>query len=82
MIHGPRGPRSGERPDLGARQALLDPIPAPESDAGALPRQASGSRPSRKLPYVLHVTARVAATGEVTLDFDNQGTAGAVFHVY
>lgn len=75
--------RTREEADrLRGDQEMLDPIPAPEGDSGALPRQASGTRPSRKLPYVLHVTARVAATGEVTLHFDNQGTAGAVFHVY
>jgi phospholipase C len=41
-------------------------------------------RPSRALPYVLHVFEEVAAaSGELQLRFANQGrTAAAVFHVY
>jgi len=48
-----------------------------------LPRQASGTRPSRALPYELHVSARCdAARGRVRLVFANSGDAAAVFHVY
>jgi phospholipase C len=46
-----------------------------------LPVQASGSRPSRALPYELHVTASVEA-GKIALGFVNSGKAGACFHVY
>lgn len=45
--------------------------------------QEHGIRRSRALPYVLHVDAQVdAGQKSVTLDFINQGEAGAVFHVY
>jgi phospholipase C len=48
-----------------------------------LPTQARGVRPSRALPYVLHVQASVAGQGEpLTLRFENTGSAAAVFHVY
>ncbi|RQO41084.1 phospholipase C, phosphocholine-specific [Variovorax sp. KBW07] len=48
-----------------------------------LPRQATGTRPSRALPYELHVSARSdVINGKVQLLFDNTGTAAAVFHVY
>lgn len=43
--------------------------------------QEAGVRPSRALPYVLHVDATVGADG-VVLTFINEGTAGATFHVY
>lgn len=43
--------------------------------------QERGVRPSRALPYVLHVEARGGADG-VTLSFANEGSAGATFHVY
>jgi phospholipase C len=44
--------------------------------------QEPGFRPSRKLPYQLHVDARVKAGISVELVFSNTGTQGAVFHVY
>ncbi|SEK09627.1 phospholipase C [Variovorax sp. OK605] len=48
-----------------------------------LPRQTTGTRPSRALPYELHVSARAdAISGKVQLLFDNTGKAAAVFHVY
>ena len=48
-----------------------------------LPRQATGTRPSRALPYELHTSARADAIGgKIQLLFANTGTASAVFHVY
>lgn len=45
--------------------------------------QEPGLRRSRALPYVLAVDAAVsAASGKVELAFINEGSAGAVFHVY
>jgi phospholipase C len=44
--------------------------------------QERGMRPSRKLPYELHVDARVQAGAGIALDFRNSGTLGAVYHVY
>ncbi|MNX37667.1 Non-hemolytic phospholipase C precursor [compost metagenome] len=48
-----------------------------------LPRQATGTRPSRALPYELHTSARAdTLAGTVKLVFSNTGKAAAVFHVY
>jgi len=48
-----------------------------------LPVQAWGIRPSRALPYELHVHAKERAKeGKVALLFVNSGRAGAVFHIY
>jgi phospholipase C len=53
----------------------------------ALPVQEESARPSRALPYELHVTAAVRLRSTqpgpvIELAFGNTGTAGAVFHVY
>jgi phospholipase C len=45
------------------------------------PVQNAGVRPARALPYELQAQASVNTTG-VTLRFENQGSAGVVFHVY
>jgi phospholipase C len=48
-----------------------------------VPVQARGARPSRALPYELHVDAKVLpASTEVELTLRNTGQAAAVFHVY
>ena len=71
----------GEADQLRLAQEKLLPVPLPT--APALPQQATGTRPSRALPYELHVSARNDATsGKVQLLFANTGTAAAVFHVY
>lgn len=68
---------------LRASQEQLEQIPAPRGSAATLPRQQPGVRPSRALPYELHVNAR-HSPGEldIVLDFANTGGQGAVFHVY
>ncbi len=67
--------------DLRAAQQALAQIVPPATQQ--LPRQALGTRPSRALPYELHVSARAdAAGGKVQLLLSNTGKAGAVFHVY
>ncbi|MEZ4329081.1 MAG: phospholipase C, phosphocholine-specific [Polyangiales bacterium] len=72
-----------EASQLRDSQELLDPVPAPTGAAGAMPRQAQGTRPSRALPYALYVDAEVGAEPQgVQLDFLNHGRVGAVFHVY
>ena len=49
----------------------------------ALPVQATGVRPSRALPYELHVHAKERPrAGKVALSFANTGKAAACFHVY
>jgi phospholipase C len=47
-----------------------------------LPVQDGGLRPSRALPYALHVTSRITSDTQVALVFANSGDAAAVFHVY
>jgi len=63
-----------------AQQALPQIVPP----AGrGLPVQETGVRPSRALPYDLHVASRVDdGRGTVKLAFANTGDAAAVFHVY
>ncbi len=66
-------------------QALALPgtkLPA-TPDSLVAPVQAANVRPARALPYDLQVQAQVpAAGGQVLLNFENTGEAGAVFHVY
>ena len=60
-------------------QPAVAPLPA-------LPKQRRGIRPSRPLPYELHVgceLSRIATEpAPVHLYFENSGSTGAVFHVY
>ena len=49
--------------------------------AASQPWQERGTRPSRALPYELHV-AEHAGCESIALSFLNTGKAGAVFHVY
>ena len=66
---------------LRAAQEQLPKIVPPANPA--LPVQATGTRPSRALPYELHTSARSnVVQGTVKLIFANSGEAGAVFHVY
>ncbi|GGY02614.1 phospholipase C, phosphocholine-specific [Massilia dura] len=64
-----------------ARQRAGPAIDVPAEGAQAAPRQESGTRPSRALPYRLEVSAEPGADG-IALRFANTGGAGAVFHVY
>ncbi len=79
----PRPPLDG-LPDT-APQALraraLGDTTLPAVPPPALPVQQAGSRPSRALPYVLHVTAADSPEG-MALGFHNAGAQAAVFHVY
>ena len=77
---------AGRRSKLEADQlrAAQDALPqvTPPGD-GKLPVQATGTRPSRALPYELHASAKAdTAGGKVQLLFSNTGKAAAVFHVY
>ncbi len=74
-------------PATAARRAMALALPGtkmPATPASLVaPVQLAGVRPARALPYELQVQASVAAGGgSVTLNFVNQGEAGAVFHVY
>jgi len=55
-------------------------LPAPQPVSGSLPRQESGIRPARNLPYALDVTG-VVQDGAFALEIVNQGTVGAVLSV-
>ena len=58
-----------------------DDVPVPPVHE-ALPRQESGVRPARALPYTLDALGAVqAADGSFWIQFRNTGEAGAVFHV-
>ncbi|WP_395348759.1 phosphocholine-specific phospholipase C [Variovorax sp. UC122_21] len=71
----------GAADQLRSDQEKLAQVPLPLDPQ--LPRQATGTRPSRALPYELHTSARADATGgSVRLIFANTGKAAAVFHVY
>ncbi|CAG2129467.1 Non-hemolytic phospholipase C [Cupriavidus campinensis] len=65
---------------LRVAQQALPAVPVP-SDIN-LPEQATGTRPSRALPYELHASARAHVNGQVEILFANSGTQAAVFHVY
>ncbi|MBM3117421.1 phosphocholine-specific phospholipase C [Jeongeupia naejangsanensis] len=66
-----------------AQQQALAQVALPAEAQQQRPVQQPGVRPSRALPYELHVSARAdTAVGGVRLIFSNTGTAGAVFHVY
>ncbi|BEM59725.1 phospholipase C, phosphocholine-specific [Serratia marcescens] len=68
---------------LRRRQELLPQVPLPLPGRQRLPHQSRLARPSRALPYQLHVEASVAAEQRrVTLNLFNTGEQGAVFHVY
>ena len=70
----------------GASTALLEHIQRPKAHPPETPEpvfQEPGVRPSRALPYELHVDAvHDAAKGSIVLTFRNTGRMGAVFHVY
>ena len=65
-----------------ADQQALAQVPLPDTSTQVKPKQETGVRYSRALPYELHTSARCAAAGTVELVFANTGTQGAVFHVY
>jgi phospholipase C len=68
----------------GSASLVAQALKRPKPVAPQVPEQLfqeAGIRPSRALPYVLHVDGRVQ-DGAVTLVFGNAGHAGAVFHVY
>jgi phospholipase C len=59
-----------------------DYVPVPPT-VQALPPQELGVRPSRALPYELHVRARAdLANGALNIFFGNTGKIGAVYQVY
>lgn len=66
-----------------AAQDLKAQIPAPTVAAQSMPKQIAGTRPSRALPYSLHVSGlEDPTTNTFWLRFKNDGKQAAVFHVY
>jgi phospholipase C len=66
-----------------ARQEELEQVPVPGEADQQMPVQSRGVRPSRALPYELHVSARGSRRAlSLELTFRNTGRSGAVFHVY
>ncbi len=77
-------PKMPPTKELALRAAALPNRSMPVSPATPVaPTQEPGTRPSRALPYELHVNARHEPdTRMMTLLFSNTGTVAAVFHVY
>ncbi|WP_144112747.1 phosphocholine-specific phospholipase C [Paraburkholderia sp. BCC1886] len=65
------------------QQSTAGAVPVPSVATQTLPQQMLTSRPSRALPYELHVSANADVSGgNIWLVFSNTGAAAAVFHVY
>lgn len=79
------GPFVDALPDTDLRRLRAVALPGTKTPATpsslVAPVQSAGVRPARALPYDLQAHATVSTAG-VTLQFVNQGSAGAVFHVY
>ncbi|CAI1060088.1 Non-hemolytic phospholipase C precursor [Serratia liquefaciens] len=68
---------------LRQRQEQLPQVPLPAADKQQLPHQARLARPSRALPYQLHVEETLSPSQQLlTLNLYNTGAQGVVFHVY
>ncbi|OTG85774.1 phosphocholine-specific phospholipase C [Acinetobacter sp. ANC 3813] len=76
------GSKSKEQADIiRSNQEKLSQVQVPALQAK--PKQETGLRPSRALPYMLHASAKVnAGAGAVKLLFLNTGGQAGVFHVY
>lgn len=69
--------------NLRQRQEQLPQVPLPPVDRQQLPHQSRLARPSRALPYQLHVEANSNPEQKMlTLNLYNTGEQGVVFHVY
>ncbi|WP_341920168.1 phosphocholine-specific phospholipase C [Hydrocarboniphaga effusa] len=77
-----RFPRLPDVANYAEIESAQNKLAVPAAPAQAQPVwQEQGMRPSRALPYVLHVDAR-SQDGQLALDFGNTGAQGAVFQVY
>ena len=76
------GRRSKDEADqIRQSQGEKPQVPLPSNPG--FPVQATGIRPSRALPYILHCSALLdAKQQQLKLLFSNTGDAAAVFHVY
>ncbi|CAG9263771.1 Non-hemolytic phospholipase C [Paraburkholderia unamae] len=81
--HGFPAPTRAQADAQNVQQGALKRVPLPPPGSQSMPTQVRIARPSRALPYRLHVDAGVdARRHKVQLEFGNEGTAGVVFHVY
>ena len=82
----PNNPVFPKLPDVSDSVAVVaEHIKRPKPIAPDVPGelfQELGTRPSRALPYVLHVQERVIPGDSIALEFHNSGKQGVVFHVY
>ena len=77
------GPSRGDADRLRTAQEQLAQVAVPPAVDQTAPAQATGTRPSRALPYDLQADAAIEpGSGAVQITFSNDGDAGAVFHVY
>ncbi|QIH07902.1 MULTISPECIES: phospholipase C, phosphocholine-specific [unclassified Pseudomonas] len=68
---------------LRQRQEKLLPVPVPSASKQLPPVQKRLARPSRALPYRLHVDSQLDPKARsLSLSLQNTGEQGAVFHVY
>ncbi|GAA0743495.1 phospholipase C, phosphocholine-specific [Ideonella azotifigens] len=69
---------------LRVQQEALPKVPVPSEASQTAPVQPAGVKPSRALPYALAVQASLVtgSSPSLSLKFVNNGSAGAVFHVY
>ena len=76
-------PTKNQADQQASQQSTLGAVPVPPVSAQQVPKQTPFARPSRALPYELHVSANAdVAGGNLWLIFSNTGSAGAVYHVY
>jgi phospholipase C len=81
-------PNSGRLPALPATASFKpqdlerqpDEVLVPPA-VGAVPRQESGIRPARALPYALEVNGQLQSDGSFEIEFRNTGEASVVFQV-
>jgi phospholipase C len=83
----PNDPLFPELPDVGNSGAIVaEHVTRPQAVPPLAPErlfQERGTRPSRALPYELHVDAHTDGDSRrLLLSFQNTGRVGAVFHVY
>ena len=63
------------------QQQKLDQLSPPAEDQQQVPRQTMGVRPSRALPYELHVNAE-QYSDRLSIKMSNTGEQGALLHIY
>lgn len=67
--------------DLVKQQQQLAQLIPPSEELQQVPRQTMGVRPSRALPYEVHVNAEQSA-GRLTIKMSNSGAQGVLLHIY